>query len=85
MQSRFGGIFTVTLGLVLTIWMWHMALTSGEFYPKMAFLGPAIVPSGLFLAVTGNGAAINRSPVVKFGLGLAGAALGGVNLFIMMA
>jgi hypothetical protein len=82
-RARFGGLVALTLGTLLTVWMWYMALSIGQFYPKAAFIGAAMLPPGLFLVVTGNTRALNRNPLVKFGVGATSLALGGLNVFLL--
>jgi hypothetical protein len=47
--ERLGGLFIATLGSLLTIWNWHLALSEGHFYPKVALIGPAFTVMGLGL------------------------------------
>ncbi len=46
-QERFGGIFLITIGALLTVWNWQMALHEGRFYFKLALLGPICTVIGL--------------------------------------
>jgi hypothetical protein len=39
--QRIGGTILFILGAGATAWTWHSALTEGEYYPKVAMLGPA--------------------------------------------
>jgi hypothetical protein len=50
-KERFGGIFIATMGILLTIWNWHIALSEGHFYMKAAILGPAFTVIGLGLVL----------------------------------
>jgi hypothetical protein len=85
LKSRFGGLFLCTLSIILTLWMWHTALTTGIVYMKASFLGPAMLPSGIYLLVTGQTQNVNHNPVVKGVLVASGLALGGINLYLLMA
>ncbi len=49
--ERFGGLFIATIGAILTIWNWNMALHEGHFYFKAAFAGPAFTALGLGLVI----------------------------------
>lgn len=48
-MERLGGLFIATLGSLLTLWNWHLALSAGHFYPKIAILGPIFTMMGLGL------------------------------------
>jgi hypothetical protein len=50
-KERFGGLFIATIGAILTIWNWHVAISAGHFYAKAAMIGPAVTIIGLALVL----------------------------------
>ncbi len=50
-KERFGGLFIATIGAILTIWNWHLAISAGHFYAKAAMFGPAVTIIGLALVL----------------------------------
>jgi hypothetical protein len=50
-KERFGGLFIATIGAILTIWNWHVAIYQGHFYVKAAMIGPAVTIVGLALVI----------------------------------
>ena len=50
-KEQFGGLFMATIGAVLTIWNWHVAISEGHFYVKAAMIGPAFTTLGLALVL----------------------------------
>jgi hypothetical protein len=50
-KERFGGLLIATIGAILTIWNWHVAIYEGHFYGKVAMIGPAFTMLGLALVI----------------------------------
>jgi hypothetical protein len=50
-MERFGGLFIATIGAILTLWNWQIAIYEGHFYMNAAFLGPAFTVMGLGLVI----------------------------------
>jgi hypothetical protein len=46
-NDRFSGFFIATLGMLLTVWNWQLAISNGRFYPKIAIMGPVLIVAGL--------------------------------------
>lgn len=50
-MERLGGVCIATIGAILTIWNWYIALHAGHFYMNAAILGPAFTMMGLGLVI----------------------------------
>ena len=50
-KERFGGLLIATIGAILTIWNWHVAIYEGHFYVKAAMIGPTFTIIGLALVL----------------------------------
>ena len=50
-KEQFGGLLMATIGAMLTIWNWHVAISEGHFYVKAAMIGPAFTTLGLALVL----------------------------------
>ena len=50
-KEQFGGLLMATIGAMLTIWNWHVAISEGHFYVNAAMIGPAFTTLGLALAL----------------------------------
>ena len=50
-KERFGGLLIATIGAMLTIWNWHVAIYEGHFYVKAAIVGPTFTIIGLALVL----------------------------------
>jgi hypothetical protein len=48
-KERFGGAFIATMGIILTYWSWHSAISVGSFSLKAGFAGPAFAILGIAL------------------------------------
>jgi hypothetical protein len=47
MKQRLGGLLFLAIGGAGMAWVWHDALTEGQYYLKMALLFPALAVLGL--------------------------------------
>jgi hypothetical protein len=50
-MERLGGIVIAVMGMLLTVWNWHLALSEGRFYEHAAIFGPVLTIMGLGLVI----------------------------------
>jgi hypothetical protein len=49
--ERLSGLFMAAMGTLLTVWIWHLAISERRLYPKAAILGPVLTITGLGLII----------------------------------